>query len=298
MTVRSPGGLNQDESLRMVQSAQYYPRLVASLSCGLRYLPAYRKMRSALSSGLVGPSPSLVDVRLSMRPLVGRSYDWLCDSAMGGGLLNLLGGHVVDLVHFLTGRRALRAHGTLRTLTESTATIGGIRRISADDLAVFQLEMEGGCLATATLNCQLGGFSQEVTVCGAEGHLVARNGDLYARKGGSGSEQLLFKDEEEEEGTTNNPDDDEDPLFSGIYLRGLVNMYKELSERFRAEEEEEGGQEQPGRQFSLFENAQYVQAVIEAVRASARTRAWTKVTTKEQLPENNSFSSSSPYKFH
>ena len=112
VTVRSPGGLTQDEALRMVQSAQYYPRLVASLECGLRFLPAYRKLRSALCSGLVGPAATLVDVRISMGPLVGCNYDWLCDAAMGGGVLNLLGGHIVDLVHFLTGRRALRATRT------------------------------------------------------------------------------------------------------------------------------------------------------------------------------------------
>ena len=28
VAVQSPGGLNQDEAMRMVQAAQYYPRLV------------------------------------------------------------------------------------------------------------------------------------------------------------------------------------------------------------------------------------------------------------------------------
>ena len=44
---------------------------------------------------------SLVDIRLSLGSLVGDSYSWLCDPAMGGGALNLFGAHLADLVHFL-----------------------------------------------------------------------------------------------------------------------------------------------------------------------------------------------------
>lgn len=145
----------------MVQAAQYYPRLSAALCCGLRFLPAFEKMRRAVAGGVVGTDVKLCDVRVSLRGLVGKRYSWRCDEGMGGGALNLVGSHVVDLLHFLTGgRRATRAHGSLRTTVEETETIRGIRRIGADDFAAFQLELEGGAFAAVTLRTQTSGFQQ------------------------------------------------------------------------------------------------------------------------------------------
>ncbi len=102
VAVQCPGGLTQDEALRMVQAAQYYPRLTATLCCGLRSLPAFEKMRRAVAGGLIGPSVRLCDVRVNLGALVGKRYSWLCDEGMGGGVLNLLvrifGEHCLHLI--------------------------------------------------------------------------------------------------------------------------------------------------------------------------------------------------------
>ncbi len=135
--------------------------LQAVLCCPLRLLPAFDKMRRAVANGLIGPQVRLADVRVSVRSLVGKRFSWLCDEGMGGGALNLIGSHVIDLLHFVTGGlRAVRAHGALRTLVEATDTIGGIRRIGADDFATFQLEMEGGGFASVTILSHASSFKQ------------------------------------------------------------------------------------------------------------------------------------------
>ncbi len=295
----------------MVQAAQYYPRLSAALCCGLRFLPAYEKMRRALSGGLVGPEVKLCDVRVNLRSLVGKRYSWLCDEGMGGGVLNLVGSHVVDLLHFLSGRRATRVHGTLRTMVEETETIRGIRRIGADDFASFQLEMEGGALAAVTLHAQMSGFQQvgteenkfifirrvmfsdifikEVTVTGSEGHLVARNGNLYhCRRGGN--EEPLYLDEEKDEISTavdkgsQEESEGDEALLSGIYLRGLGLLFRHLAKKLQInnEDEEEVSPDRRSPSLATFEQAQYVQSVLEAVRRSSKQRSWTQVTLKTE----------------
>ena len=73
VTVQCPGGLNQDETVRMVQAAQYYPRLISTLICGLRFLPAFQKLKTEIEAGeFIGDKVKLVDVRLNMASLVGK----------------------------------------------------------------------------------------------------------------------------------------------------------------------------------------------------------------------------------
>lgn len=62
----------------------------------------------------------------------------------GGGNVTLFGSHLIDLITYLTGQKALRVHGIMKTLTQSTSTINGTRRITSPDFSVIQMEMDGG----------------------------------------------------------------------------------------------------------------------------------------------------------
>ena len=85
----------------------------------------------------------------------------MCDHHNGGGVLNIFGSHVIDLLQYLTdGRRVERVHGVVRTFCRHTSAIDGIRQITSDDLASFQLEMSGGVLANVVLNSQMVGHNQ------------------------------------------------------------------------------------------------------------------------------------------
>jgi hypothetical protein len=58
----------------------------------------------------------------------------------------------------------------------------------------FQLEMSGGGFATVCLNAHRARFGQEVLLSGDEGHVVARNGDLFGRRTGEKEETVMHLD--------------------------------------------------------------------------------------------------------
>ena len=68
------------------------------------------------------------------------------------------------LQYLTDGRRVERVHGVVRTFCRQTSAIDGIRQITSDDLASFQLEMSGGVLANVVLNSQMVGFSQVIII--------------------------------------------------------------------------------------------------------------------------------------
>lgn len=86
----------------------------------------------------------------------------------------MVGSHIVDLVTFLTGERAVRVHGVVRTFTKHTEVIKGIRQITAPDFCAFQMELHSGILVTVTINSHTVGstFQQEIMVCSSTAHLV------------------------------------------------------------------------------------------------------------------------------
>jgi len=278
-----PGGLCQNESLRMVQAAQYYPSLLAVLAHGLRFLPNFMVMRRAIQDGYIG-DVTLCDVRINCASLIDTAYSWSCDSTMGGGVLSLLGSHIIDLLSYLTGQRANRCHASLRTFTRTTDNIKGIRQITADDLAVIQLQMTGGAFATITINSQLAGFSQEVVVCGSNGHLAASGGDLKCRKKGSSKDEVLHIDVEDLNSDSGNRDTNQPPLLPRIYLKGLVRMVSHMKDAFNnggfGVDQKDCGQQwgnDPASVAATFDQGLYVQAVVEALRRSNSSRQWTKV---------------------
>jgi predicted dehydrogenase len=69
-------------------------------------------------------------------------FDWRCDETMGGGVLNTIGSNIIDLITYLTGQKAVRVHGMLKTYTKQTDKIKGIREITSDDFCSIQLELD------------------------------------------------------------------------------------------------------------------------------------------------------------
>nr|CAD7432503.1 unnamed protein product [Timema monikensis] len=274
-----PAGLCQSEALKMVKASQYYPSLISIVNHSLRFLPAFCQMRRAIAEGYVGDECEITvcDVRVQMGSLLHDSYDWLCDDTMGGGVLTLVGSHVIDLVSHLTGQRAVRVHGVIRTFTKTTEHVNGIRHISSPDFCTFQMEMSGGALVTATLNNHMpGAFSQEVFVCGQAGHLVVRGGDLYGRKAGAAKEDVIYLDVEDlQRGAAINS------MAASViprpYMKGLFKMIGALREAFLPVEDKRGWVKEPVAAAATFEDGLYVQAVIDALKKSSANKEWIKL---------------------
>lgn len=284
-----PAGLSQSEALKMVQAGQYYPTLISIVSHSLRFLPAFHHMRKAIKEGFLGDlnELTLVDIRVQMGSLLHDKYDWICDDTMGGGTLSMVGSHVIDLVTFLTGQRAVKIHGVVRTFTKTTALINGIRQISAPDFCSFQMEMSGGIVVTATLNNHMAGanFNQEVLVCGRNGHLVARGGDLFGKRhrlsDTKNSEEVLYLDVEDLQCPT------PVSVIPRPYVKGLCKMISALREAFLPVKEKAGWIKEPVCLASTFEDGLYVQAVLDAIRRSSQSREWVKVDIMTEQPDPN-----------
>jgi hypothetical protein len=74
--------------------------------------------------------------------------------------------------------------------------------LSPNDIDNF-LYLWGGAMATILINSCMEGFSQELAICGTEGRLVARDGDLRGTKRGGREELLLLEMEDQGPATDN-----------------------------------------------------------------------------------------------
>jgi len=277
-----PGGLNQTQSLRMMRAAAYYPTLLAMLAFSLRFLPNMNLLKKLIKENYVG-QVTLCDIRILCGSMLEGRYSWLCEPRMGGGALSLLGSNIIDLLTYLGFGRAVRVHANLRTLAPTTDNIGGIRQVSSDDLAVLQLQLAGGSLVTVLINADMSGFTQEVVVCGTEGHLVAQGGDLRGKKHRETREEVLYIDVEDLNTTESFPS-----FLPRMHMKGLLRMANYLRDRFTGGGSGLGGGgnlpngQDPSYEPALFDQGLYVQSVIEALRESSETRQWVKVVTNTE----------------
>jgi len=284
-----PAGLSQCESLKMVLAAQYYPSLICVLSHGLRFHPAFIHLKKNLEK-VVG-TPELCQFRIEMGPILGNTFNWLCDDIMGGGNVTLFGSHLIDLVTYFTGLRATRVHGVTKTLTASTASINKTRRITSPDFAIIDMEMETGMLVSITLlnQMQKGYFNQELLICGPKGYVKAHNttvkGFIRGSEGSeTGDQEILIYEDNEDNAKASLP------LLPSIYAEGLLKLVGELRKVFSDENSTGRRWKQEstiGQLGAGFEEGLYIQAVIEAIRRSSKERSWVKVNVITEEPDPN-----------
>nr|CAI5839363.1 unnamed protein product [Callosobruchus analis] len=279
-----PAGLTQADALKMVRAGQYYPSLISLINHSFRFLPAFVHMKKALKENYLGTPITLIDIRIQSDCLFSEtcSFDWRCDDTMGGGILNLIGSHVIDLITFLTGQKAIKVHGLIRTFTKNTESINGIRSISAPDFCTFQMELQNRILVTATLNSHTGGstFYQEVMLCSSSGHLVVRGGDLFGRKN-EGNEEVIYLDVEDLQCPVPNS------TLPKIFIKGVCKMVSGLREAFLPNHKQTGWNKEPVSSAANFEDGLYVQAVLSAIRHSSKTKQWVKVKILTEQPDTN-----------
>lgn len=267
----SPAGLSKEEAVRIVNAAQYYPKLLSLIRHELRFLPAYLKMKQYLKEEFCG-EPLICECRIEMGSLLGNRYNWMCDQAMGGGVLANVGAHIIDIISFLTNQRAVEVQGTLKTFVTQSDKISSFRHISSDDYTAFQMKLNGGVFATVTLNSHIPGrYSQILTIYGTKGQLIARNGSLYGMKNG-GKEELIHGDTARIPGIFN-----VEKLPPSIFLTGLEAWVSEIKRAFEEscnKDDRRIADLQTISSAASFVDGLYTRAVLDAVIESSRTSSW------------------------
>ena len=274
---QKPPSVSQSEAEKIVSLSQYYSQLVSVLECHLRFLPAYVKMREMVASGYCGKL-LVLEARVAMGSLVnGEPYSWMCEPAMGGGSLNTVGSHLIDVATYVTGQRASQVHACLRTFRPHTGKIQGYRAVASDDFCCFQLQYDGGACACFNVNTHHPGkFEMELSVVGTEGRLIAKGMDLYGCQGEE-RESLLLEQKGEPldvgELTHKFPADYYDHLVVG--LRGMLVALKEAfggtSSSSRAPAVGQFGA------MATLEDGLYVRTVLDALHESNRAGKWVPV---------------------
>ncbi|XP_023674457.1 glucose-fructose oxidoreductase domain-containing protein 2 [Paramormyrops kingsleyae] len=278
------------DAFKMVTASRYYPQLMSLMGGVLRFLPAFARMRHLLAEGYVGEL-QVCDARVYWGSLLSDTYGWTCDELMGGGGLHSMGSHLVDLLSHLTGRRAERVHGLLRTFVGQNGAIRGIRRVTSDDFCFFQMLMGGpgggtggGVCCTVTLNFNMpGAFVHEVMVVGSAGRLVARGSDLYGQRNGTSQEELLLMD------TSDTDLGEATREIPAPYLKGMACMVQALRLSFQDQEDRRTWDLRPVAAAASFEDGLYVQTVVDAIKRSSRTGEWERVDVMTEEPDANHY---------
>lgn len=216
--------------------------------------------------------------------LLGKKYNWSCDDLMGGGGLHSVGSYIIDLLSFLTGRRASRVHGLLKTFVTQTEHIRGIRQITSDDFCTFQMALEGGAWCTVTLNFNVPGeFRQEVMVVGTAGRLTVSGTDLYGQKNGDGGQELLLKDTTPLEKASL-----PEKAFSDIpspFLTGTIRMIQAVRQAFQEQDDRRTWDGRPLTMAATFEDCLYALCVVDTIKKSSACGEWQNIVVMKEEPE-------------
>jgi predicted dehydrogenase len=143
-----PAGLDADEVRAMASMAASSG---ASHAVGFeqRWYPEHRAARDLVASGRLG-SPILVQLSQNMRmwhASAGQVAPWKLTLEQGGGFLNAVTAHDVDLVRLLFGEPVAVCAGLASSLPRSAAREGGAP-VDAEDTAALLLRLRSGALAT------------------------------------------------------------------------------------------------------------------------------------------------------
>ncbi|XP_072307342.1 glucose-fructose oxidoreductase domain-containing protein 1 [Eucyclogobius newberryi] len=270
------------DAFRMMSAAQYYPKLLSIMGNVLRFLPAFVRMKELLEEGYVGEL-LVCEAQVHSGSLLGKKYNWSCDDLMGGGGLHSVGSYIIDLLTFLTGQRAIKVHGFLKTFVKQTAHIHGIRQITSDDFCTFQMVLEGGACCTVTLNFNVPGeFRQEVIIVGTIGRLTVTGTDLYGQKNVGVPERLL------QDSTSLEKSSLPEKAFSDIptpYLIGTIRMIQAVREAFQDQDDRRTWDGRPLTMAATFEDCLYALCVVDTIKKSNQSGEWQSIAVMTEEPE-------------
>ena len=159
LLVEKPLCLDLDDADRLVERARCAP-VAAMVGFNLRFHRHVRAARRALEEGLIGPA-ELVRTTWSggLREQIGQP-EWRRRRDLGGGVLNELAVHHLDLWRFLLGSEVAEVFASSRSEGRH------------DTKATITARLQIGALAVSGF-CQGGAETHEIEVCGGRGRLVA-----------------------------------------------------------------------------------------------------------------------------
>lgn len=247
-----PLALNTSEARQMCEQAQKSGRL-HMVDHQMRFQPNIREIKSLLQNDALG---EIYHVELSYltatRVDTNIPWDWWSDEQLGGGQLNALGSHCIDILQWWFDD-VKTAHGCLKTITRERNIngISGARPVTSDEYALFHLQLENGVNASVAVS------SVAKDDSGIRVRIVGRHGTVLL----DGFDRLLFIGKKDSIKDVSAPD----PLISrpviGInpWRTSLVRMAEHFVTCIREDRSVRG---------ATFYDGFKTQKVLDAVRLS------------------------------
>lgn len=284
-----PPSICASEVDKMLSLSQYYSQLSTILETHMRFIPCFVKLKEFIDSGQLGDIFT-INVQVFTGSLVGNEhYSWKCDHSLGGGVLNLVGSHIVDLVSHLCSKpnQVQQVNCLLNTFVCHTHCIHGYRTIEADDYCLLQLKFPNSILASVLINANCGSrYRLELTLTGKEGTATVRDFDLFWQSPGSGGEEkTIFKEEvvsddvSQEAAALNLP-----PKLYQSTVNGYRGLFRKLKEYFLHSEEDE--EVCP---LATFSDGHHLRTVLDCARESHKLGKWITVPSTSMASNANPF---------
>jgi len=256
--------LTVDESESMMKAAKSHPNQLALIDYELRHTPQRRRIYELLNSGELG---SLISIHLNYcfdwNLDSGSFWNWENDRESGGGVLNLVGGHLLDQARWLGGSIE-RLTAQLFTLhnSRSVANSTESKTVTGDDHVTVLLQFKNGVhgvLIASAVHPEKNSSGLTMAVHATEGSLILdKNEDLWHLDKNGNSQLITILDPSRE-------------LFSkeeqSAFAYGTYHLAHELRKILVA------GQK-PSPHIASFYDGLITQKAIETVRRSAQNNTW------------------------
>jgi predicted dehydrogenase len=140
----------------------------------MRHYPGPTKVKEIVTSGALGELRHVnISFWFSMPAHVPRTWGWLNDAAQGGGMLNAMGSHYIDLVRHFGGDIAEVQGRTRIWRKELPDSAGQPRAVTADDSFALTGSLANGALLTMHMSSEVSaGSAPRIELYGSRGTLV------------------------------------------------------------------------------------------------------------------------------
>jgi len=136
-------------------------------------------------------------------------------------------------------------------------------------------------------------------VCGTRGRLAVRGSDLFGQRHDQQREDTVHRDmanvldpKSSQLATSSSSTSSSSDARADIpmpHLKGLIRLVDAVKDAFRLVEEKHGWLSEPVLSAATFIDGQYMQAVVDAVRQSSKSREWVRVRLLTEEPDPNPF---------
>ena len=172
---------------------------IAMVNNQLRFLPARARVSELIREGYIGEphAASVVVHRSSLNDPHERPWGWLMEAEKAGGMLGATGAHYLDALRWWFGEVNAVA-GAVSTMVRQRRLpdASAMARVDADDNFAVLLRFANNALGSVHVSATAGHEGEEhITLSGAEGTLILRDGVLLgARRGDFSLTELPIPD--------------------------------------------------------------------------------------------------------